>query len=116
MEIQEKAQKYLLEHESVPKVYSTADGFLFLRYDHAKAHANSLENKEVEEHLRAGEKGEEKPFDTLHGNLQEVKERVKNVNDEGLLEALILQEESGANRKTVLKLLANRIQELKKEE
>ncbi|MRJ09166.1 hypothetical protein EDL99_09885 [Ornithobacterium rhinotracheale] len=116
METQAKAQKYLSEHESVPKIYSTADGFLFLRYDHAKAHAHSLQNKEVGQHLRAGEKGEEKPFDTLHGNLLEVKERIKNVNDEGLLEALILQEESEANRKTVLKLLANRIQELKKEE
>lgn len=112
MDIQTKAHKYLAEHSKVPQVFATTDGFLFLRKDHAKAHADTLPDKEVKEFSRETEQEKKKPFDILHGNLQEVKERVAKVTDTGLLEALILQEENEVNRKTVLKLLANRIEEL----
>ncbi|MDY3512963.1 hypothetical protein PG303_07030 [Riemerella anatipestifer] len=114
MDIITKAHKYLAEHPNVSQVFATTDGFLFLRMDHARTHAQSLEDTEVLEFVRANKK-EEKTFDTLHGNLQEVKGRIANITDIGILEALILQEEGEANRKSVHKLLANRIEELKKQ-
>lgn len=112
MEIKEKAQKYLSEHADVPKVYSTTDGFLFLRIDHAKAHAQSLESKEVETHQR-GQKEEQKPFNTLDGNVAQVQKSITMIDDTELLEALILEEESNANRKGVLEAIAKRIENLK---
>lgn len=115
METQEKAQKYLSEHADVPKVYSTADSFLFLRQDHARAHANSLENKEVKTHQREEEK-EAKPFNTLDGSVEQVQKSIKTIEDVDLLEALILEEEANANRKGVLESIAKQIENLKKED
>lgn len=112
MSTEKKAQKYLAEHEDVQQVFSTTDGFMFLKKIHARAHGITLVNKEVSTHKRANvvEKAESKGL--LDGNLTEVKQRVATVEDIELLEALILQEHKEANRKGALEALADRIEEL----
>lgn len=112
MSTNKKAQKYLAEHEDVQQVFATTDGFMFLKKIHAKAHGITLDNKEVSTHKRANAVVKTESKGVLDGNLVEVKERVANMEDVELLEALILQEEKEANRKGALEALANRLEEL----
>ncbi len=113
MKINEKAQKYLAEHPTVPQVFATTDGFLFFRKDNAKAHANALTNKEVKGFEQEPKK-ENKPFDILHGDLKYITTEIKKTADVGFLNALLDQEESGANRTEVINLIINRIDEIEK--
>ncbi len=113
MEIKEKAKEYLTEHPKVPQVFATTDGFLFLRKDNAKAHANTLTDKKVEE-FKQEPKKDEQPFDILHGDLKYITSEIEKTEDKGFLEALLDQEENGANRTEVLNLIINRIDEIKK--
>lgn len=45
--MEKKAQEYLKKHPDLKKLYGTADGFLFEQRQHAGAHAQSLDDKEV---------------------------------------------------------------------
>lgn len=123
MTIQEKAKQYLSENPNVKKIFATADGFLFLEKKDAQNHAQTLEDKQVltfeteseTENNSSETENDKTPYELLKDGVKKIAERVKTVDDIPLLEAFILQEESEANREKVLKLLAERIEELKKE-
>lgn len=120
MTIQEKAKQYLSENPNVKKIFATADGFLFLEKKDAQNHAETLEDKQVltfeaESEIEKEDNDSEDTYELLKVGVNKIAKRVKTINDIPLLEAFILQEESEANREKVLKLLAERIEELKTE-
>lgn len=118
MTIQEKAEHYLAENENVKQVFATSDGFLFLEKKDAQNHAQTLSDNEVQTFLQGNETDDEaddEAISILNLSIKKMPKRVKLIEQVELLEALILEEESGKNRPKVLELLAKRIDELKKE-
>lgn len=110
MNIDKKVEAFF-ERDQSKEVHATSDGFLFRRKDQARAHAGTLSNKEVSTYTQASATPTQ-GVSVLDGNLEHVEKAAQAVEDIGVLEALILEEESNANRKGALDILNARIADL----
>lgn len=118
----EKAKQYFENNKETKELFATSDGFLFLLKKDAQNHAQTLEDSVVEyynssdlldelddsEGVNQGD-----PTDILQLSKKKLEKAITTIEDIGLLEALILQEENEQNRSEVLSLLADRIETLK---
>lgn len=118
----EKVKQYFEENKATKELFATSDGFLFLLKKDAQNHAQTLEDSAVESYnssdlLDESDDSEGANQGDLTDILQLSKKRLEKaittIEDIGLLEALILQEENEQNRSEVLSLLADRIETLK---
>ena len=118
----EKAKQYFEENKATKELYATSDNFLFLLKKDAQNHAQTLEDSTVKcynssELLDESDDSEEvnqgDPTDILQLSKKKLEKAIDSIEDIGLLEALILQEENEQNRSEVLSLLADRIETLK---
>ena len=118
----EKAKQYFEENTATKELYATSDGFLFLLKKDAQNHAQTLEDSVVEyynssdllDELDDSEGANQRdPTDILQLSKKKLEKAITTIEDIGLLEALILQEENEQNRSEVLSLLADRIETLK---
>lgn len=118
----EKAKQYFEENKATKELFATSDGFLFLLKKDAQNHAQTLEDSTVESYnssdlLDESDNSEEAnqgdPTDILQLSKKKLEKAIYSIEDIGLLEALILQEENEQNRSEVLSLLAGRIETLK---
>ena len=118
----EKAKQYFEENKATKELFATSDGFLFLLKKDAQNHAQSLDNSAVERYnssdlldesddSEGANQGD--PTDILQLSKKKLEKAITTIEDIGLLEALILQEENEQNRSEVLSLLADRIETLK---
>ena len=118
----EKAKQYFKENKATKELFATADGFLFLLKKDAQNHAQTLEDSAVESYnssdlldesddSEGANQGD--PTDILQLSKKKLEKAITTIEDIGLLEALILQEENEQNRSEVLSLLADRIETLK---
>ena len=118
----EKAKKYFEENKATKELFATSDGFLFLLKKDAQNHAQTLEDSDVESYnssdlldesddSEGANQGD--PTDILQLSKKKLEKAITTIEDIGLLEALILQEENEQNRSEVLSLLADRIETLK---
>ena len=118
----EKAKQYFEENKATKELYATSDGFLFLLKKDAQNHAQTLEDSAVESYnssdlldesddSEGANQGD--PTDILQLSKKKLEKAITTIEDIGLLEALILQEENEQNRSEVLSLLADRIETLK---
>ena len=118
----EKAKKYLENNKETKELFATSDGFLFLLKKDAQNHAQTLEDSAVESYnssdlldesddSEGANQGD--PTDILQLSKKKLEKAITTIEDIGLLEALILQEENEQNRSEVLSLLADRIETLK---
>ena len=118
----EKAKQYFEENKATKELFATSDGFLFLLKKDAQNHAQTLENSTVESYnssdlldesddSEGANQGD--PTDILQLSKKKLEKAITTIEDIGLLEALILQEENEQNRSEVLSLLADRIETLK---
>ena len=118
----EKAKQYFEENKATKELFATSDGFLFLLKKDAQNHAQTLEDSTVESYnssdlLDESDNSEEAnqgdPTDIVPLSKKKLEKAIYSIEDIGLLEALILQEENEQNRSEVLSLLAGRIETLK---
>lgn len=118
----EKAKQYFENNKETKELFSTSDGFLFLLKKDAQNHAQTLEDSVVEyynssdlldelDDSEGANQGD--PTDILQLSKKKLEKAITTIEDIGLLEALILQEENEQNRSEVLSLLADRIETLK---
>ena len=116
------AKKYFKENKETKELFATSDNFLFLLKKDAQNHAQTLEDSTVKcynssELLDESDDSEEvnqgDPTDILQLSKNRLEKAIDSIEDIGLLEALILQEENEQNRSEVLSLLADRIETLK---
>ena len=118
----EKAKQYFEENKATKELFATSDGFLFLLKKDAQNHAQTLEDSAVESYnssdlldesddSEGANQGD--PTDILQLSKEKLEKAITTIEDIGLLEALILQEENEQNRSEVLSLLADRIETLK---
>ena len=118
----EKAKQYLENNKETKELFATSDGFLFLLKKDAQNHAQTLEDSTVESYnssdlldesddSEGANQGD--PTDILQLSKKKLEKAITTIEDIGLLEALILQEENEQNRSEVLSLLADRIETLK---
>ena len=118
----EKAKQYLENNKATKELFATSDGFLFLLKKDAQNHAQTLEDSAVESYnssdlldesddSEGANQGD--PTDILQLSKKKLEKAITTIEDIGLLEALILQEENEQNRSEVLSLLADRIETLK---
>lgn len=118
----EKAKQYLENNKETKELFATSDGFLFLLKKDAQNHAQTLEDSDVESYnssdlldesddSEGANQGD--PTDILQLSKKKLEKAITTIEDIGLLEALILQEENEQNRSEVLSLLADRIETLK---
>ena len=118
----EKAKQYFEGNKAIKELFATSDGFLFLLKKDAQNHAQSLDNSAVERYnssdlldesddSEGANQGD--PTDILQLSKKKLEKAITTIEDIGLLEALILQEENEQNRSEVLSLLADRIETLK---
>ena len=118
----EKAKQYLENNKETKELFATSDGFLFLLKKNAQNHAQTLEDSTVESYnssdlldesddSEGANQGD--PTDILQLSKEKLEKAITTIEDIGLLEALILQEENEQNRSEVLTLLAGRIETLK---
>lgn len=116
------AKKYFKENKETKELFATSDNFLFLLKKDAQNHAQTLEDSTVKcynssELLDESDDSEEAnqgdPTDILQLSKKKLEKAIDSIEDIGLLEALILQEENEQNRSEVLSLLADRIETLK---
>ena len=118
----EKAKQYFENNKETKELFATSDGFLFLLKKDAQNHAQTLEDSVVEyynssdllDELHDSEGANQgDPTDILQLSTKKLEKAMTTIEDIGLLEALILQEENEQNRSEVLSLLADRIETLK---
>lgn len=118
------AKKYFKENKETKELFATSDNFLFLLKKDAQNHAQTLEDSTVKcynssELLDESDDSEEvnqgDPTDILQLSKKKLEKAIDSIEDIGLLEALILQEENEQNRSEVLSLLAGRIEIIKKQ-
>lgn len=119
----EKAKQYFENNKETKELFSTSDGFLFLLKKDAQNHAQTLDNSAVESYNSSDlldESDDEQTRDVdptspdvLQLGKKKLEKAIMIIEDIGLLEALILQEENEQNRSEVLSLLADRIETLK---
>ena len=118
----EKAKQDFENNKETKELFATSDGFLFLLKKDAQNHAQTLEDSVVEYYNSAdlldelddsegANQGD--PTDILQLSKKKLEKAITTIEDIGLLEALILQEENEQNRSEVLSLLADRIETLK---
>ena len=118
----EKAKQYFENNKETKELFATSDGFLFLLKKDAQNHAQTLEDSVVEyynssdlldesDDSEGANQGD--PTDILQLSKKKLENAITTIEDIGLLEALILQEENEQNRSEVLSLLADRIETLK---
>ena len=118
----EKAKQYFENNKETKELFATSDGFLFLLKKDAQNHAQTLEDSSVEyynssdlldelDDSEGANQGD--PTDILQLSKKKLEKAITTIEDIGLLEALILQEENEQNRSEVLSLLADRIETLK---
>lgn len=116
------AKKYFKENKETKELFATSDNFLFLLKKDAQNHAQTLEDSTVKcynssELLDESDDSEEvnqgDPTDILQLSKKKLEKAINSIEDIGLLEALILQEENEQNRSEVLSLLAGRIEIIK---
>lgn len=118
----EKAKQYFEENKATKELFATSDGFLFSLKKDAQNHAQTLEDSAVESYnssdlldesddSEGANQGD--PTDILQLSKKKFEKAITTIEDIGLLEALILQEENEQNRSEVLSLLADRIETLK---
>ena len=118
----EKAKQYFEENKATKELFATSDGFLFLLKKDAQNHAQTLEDSAVESYnssdlldelddSEGANQGD--PTDILQLSKKKLEKAITTIEDIGLLEALILQEENEQNRSEVLSLLADKIETLK---
>ena len=118
----EKAKQYFENNKETKELFATSDGFLFLLKKDAQNHAQTLDNSAVERYnssdlldesddSEGANQGD--PTDILQLSKKKLEKAITTIEDIGLLEALILQEENEQNRSEVLSLLADRIETLK---
>ena len=116
------AKKYFKENKETKELFATSDNFLFLLKKDAQNHAQTLEDSTVKcynssELLDESDDSEEAnqgdPTDILQLSKKKLEKAIDSIEDIGLLEALILQEENEQNRSEVLSILAGRIETLK---
>lgn len=119
----EKAKQYFENNKETKELFATSDGFLFLLKKDAQNHAQTLDNSAVESYNSSDlldESDDEQTRDVdptspdvLQLGKKKLEKAIMTIEDIGLLEALILQEENEQNRSEVLSLLADRIETLK---
>ena len=118
----EKAKQYFENNKETKELFATSDGFLFLLKKDAQNHAQTLEDSVVEyynssdlldelDDSEGANQGD--PTDILQLSKKKLEKAITTIEDIGLLEALILQEENEQNRSEVLSLLADSIETLK---
>ena len=116
------AKKYFKENKETKELFATSDNFLFLLKKDAQNHAQTLEDSTVKcynssELLDESDDSEGANqgdlTDILQLSKKKLEKAITTIEDIGLLEALILQEENEQNRSEVLSLLADRIETLK---
>ena len=118
----EKAKQYFENNKETKELFATSDGFLFLLKKDAQNHAQTLEDSVVEyynssdlldesDDSEGANQGDSTDF--LQLSKKKLEKVIATIEDIGLLEALILQEENEQNRSEVLSLLAGRIETLK---
>ena len=118
----EKAKQYFENNKEAKELFATSDGFLFLLKKDAQNHAQTLDDNTVENYnssdlldesddSEGANQGD--PTDILQLSKKKLEKAITTIEDIGLLEALILQEENEQNRSEVLSLLADRIETLK---
>lgn len=118
----EIAKQYFKENKATKELFATSDGFLFLLKKDAQNHAQTLEDSSVEcynssdlldesDDSEGTNQGD--PADILQLSKKKLEKAIDSIEDIGLLEALILQEENEQNRSEVLSLLAGRIEIIK---
>ena len=118
----EKAKQYFENNKETKELFATSDGFLFLLKKDAQNHAQTLEDSVVEyynssdlldelDDSEGANQGDS--TDILQLSKKKLEKAITTIEDIGLLEALILQEENEQNRSEVLSLLADRIETLK---
>jgi len=116
------AKKYFKENKETKELFATSDNFLFLLKKDAQNHAQTLEDSTVKRYnsselLDESDDSEEAnqgdPTDILQLSKNRLEKAIDSIEDIGLLEALILQEENEQNRSEVLSLLAGRIEIIK---
>lgn len=118
----EKAKQYFENNKETKELFATSDGFLFLLKKDAQNHAQTLEDSTVKcynssdlldelDDSEGANQGD--PTDILQLSKKKLEKAITTIEDIGLLEALILQEENEQNRSEVLSLLADRIETLK---
>ncbi|RKW14198.1 MAG: hypothetical protein D8H93_10780 [Capnocytophaga sp.] len=116
------AKKYFKENKETKELFATSDNFLFLLKKDAQNHAQTLDDSAVESYnssdlldesddSEGANQGD--PTDILQLSKKKLEKAITTIEDIGLLEALILQEENEQNRSEVLSLLADRIETLK---
>mgnify|MGYP001690856158 FL=1 len=119
----EKAKQYFENNKETKELFATSDGFLFLLKKDAQNHAQTLDDSVVESYNfsdlldesddeQTGDVDPTNP-DILQLSKKKLEKAIMTIEDIGLLEALILQEENEQNRSEVLTLLADRIETLK---
>ena len=123
MTVAEKAKQYFENNKETKELFATSDGFLFLLKKDAQNHAQTLDNSAVESYNSSDlldESDDEQTRDVdptspdvLQLGKKKLEKAIMTIEDIGLLEALILQEENEQNRSEVLSLLADRIETLK---
>ena len=119
----EKAKQYFEENKATKELFATSDGFLFLLKKDAQNHAQTLDDSAVESYNSSDlldesddeQMGDVDPTspDILQLGKKKLEKTIATIEDIGLLEALILQEENEQNRSEVLSLLADRIEIIK---
>lgn len=118
----EIAKQYFENNKETKELFATSDGFLFLLKKDAQNHAQTLEDSSVEcynssdlldESDDSEEANQGDPTDILQLSKKKLEKAIDSIEDIGLLEALILQEENEQNRSEVLSILAGRIETLK---
>ncbi|MEB3005756.1 hypothetical protein [Capnocytophaga sp. G2] len=119
----EKAKQYFEENKATKELFATSDGFLFLLKKDAQNHAQTLDDSAVESYNSSDlldesddeQMGDVDPTspDILQLGKKKLEKTIATIEDIGLLEALILQEENEQNRSEVLSLLAGRIEIIK---
>ena len=118
----EKAKQYFENNKETKELFATSDGFLFLLKKDAQNHAQTLDDSAVDSYnssdlldesddSEGANQGD--PTDILQLSKKKLEKAITTIEDIGLLEALILQEENEQNRTEILSLLADRIETLK---
>ena len=117
------AKKYFKENKETKELFATSDNFLFLLKKDAQNHAQTLEDSTVKcynsselldesDDEQTGDVDPTSPYFLQLGK-KKLEKAIDSIEDIGLLEALILQEENEQNRTEVLSLLAGRIEIIK---
>lgn len=115
MTIEKKVEAFFNRTEDCTEVHGTSDGFLFRKKDHARAHALTLNKKEVKTFKN---KKVEKPksINVLDGSIKDVEGAIKDIKDIQVIDALIIQEQDNANRKGAIEVLEDHKETLTEKE